>query len=95
MKKIAAAVTLAAVLTVTLAVPALAGEGNGPSNMPEEAASHLLDHVRGYGFSESDGALVNGLMNYGRGRVGYGVMNVAWRVITFVAKDGNPPGKSW
>ena len=94
MKKFTLALILATVLILIFSTPVLADEG-GPSNMPADTAKHLLDHVRGYGFWESDGSLINGLINYGRGYVGYGVINNAWRVITIIAERGHPPGQGW
>ena len=43
MKKLALAMILALVLTVTSSTAVLADDGNGPANMPEETAFHLWD----------------------------------------------------
>lgn len=98
MKKLALALILALVLTVTFSTPVLA-EGDGPDNMPEETADHLLDDVRGtwghtcsLGFGNEQG---RGIANWGRGYVGYGVSNNARGVITIIAQQGNPPGQGW
>ncbi len=94
MKKLALALILALVSTVTFSTSVLA-DGGGPGNMPTDTANHLLDDVRGYGFWQSDGKLINGLVNPGQGYVGYGVINNAWRVISIIAERGNPPGQGW
>ena len=98
MKKLILALILAMVLSLTIVTPVFADDGKGPSNMPQDTADHLLDHVRGYNWWQSDGALINGLNNAAsraQGCVGYGVINNAWRVITIIAERGNPPGQGW
>lgn len=98
MKKLLMALLLSVVLTMTIATPVFADDGKGPSNMPQDIADHLLDHVRGDNWWQSDGALINGLINAVRrsqGYTGYGVINNAWGVITIIAGRGNPPGQGW
>ncbi len=99
MKKLIFALILAVVLSFAVATPVLADDGNGPYNMPEETADHLLDDVRGtwmhtcsLGFGNEQG---RGIANWGRGYVGYGVSNNARGVITIIAQQGNPPGQGW
>ena len=97
MKKLALALILALVLTVIFSTPVLADDGNGPGNMPEETADHLLDDVRGDGSWPLDGTLFNGWGNHpvkpsnpGKPRAG-GAANVAQRAIYYIAHGETPP----
>ena len=98
MKRLLLVLILVVVLTLTFATPAFAGEGNGPGNMPDDAADRLLEHVRGgSGYPPLDGTLFNGCYTTAWKARPYGVINVAQRAIYYITYwlGGNPPGLIW
>jgi hypothetical protein len=94
MRKCVIIVILALVLTLMFATPAFANNGNGPGNMPDETADHLLNDVVGphgdtcsLGFGNQHG---KGIANWGY-PLAYGI-NVARHNIGYdIATLGEPP----
>ncbi len=96
MKKLILALILATCISMINVSPVLA-DGDGPGNMPDKTADHLLDDVRGDGSWPLDGTLFNGWGNHpvkpsnpGKPRAG-GAANVAQRAIYYIAHGETPP----
>ena len=94
MKKLIIVLILGFILTVIFSTPVLADNGNGPGNMPEKTAEHLLQDVVGphadtcsLGFGNEQG---KGIANWGY-PMAYGINvarhNIGWHIAT----NGEPP----